>query len=297
MSRTRLFLAALLACAPAALAAQGGAAPAEPVRVVIHALDAESRRGIDGMEVRVPGLPAAATDRRGILVLAAVPAGSHAIELSHRAYGTVRADLVVSGPGTAEFELPMPRRATGLDPLTVSARRLTATELTARSSGRRQNVLTREDIEARRSSARDVGDLVRTFPSLMVTEEQYPGSGSVKEVCITDRSGSRNSPITTRPAVQDTRRANRRDASMPPERERAMQAMTMDEKCEGVAVAVDDRLVVGQAGEFLKSLSLDQVESVSYLRPAEATARFGTSGGSGVILVYTRGNGPTVRAQ
>jgi hypothetical protein len=297
MPRTRLFLAALLACSPAALAAQGSAAPAEPVRVVIHALDAESRRGIDGMEVRVPGLPAAATDRRGTLVLAALAPGSYAVELSHRAYGTVKADLVVSGPGTAEFELPMPRRAAGLDPLTVTARRLTATELTARSSGRRQNVLAREDIEMRRSSARDVGDLVRTFPSLTVTEVQYPGSSSVKEVCITDRSGARNTTITPRAAVEDTRRTNRRDASMPPERERTMQRSTMAERCEGVAVAVDDRLVVGQAGEFLKSLSLDQVESVSYLRPAEATARFGTAGGDGVILIYTRGNGPTVRAQ
>jgi hypothetical protein len=37
------------------------------------------------------------------------------------------------------------------------------------------------------------------------------------------------------------------------------------------------------------------VESVFYLRPSEASARFGGVGADGVILIYTRGNGPTVQ--
>jgi len=37
------------------------------------------------------------------------------------------------------------------------------------------------------------------------------------------------------------------------------------------------------------------VESVFYLRPSEASAHFGGVGADGVILICTRGNGPTVQ--
>jgi hypothetical protein len=36
---------------------------------------------------------------------------------------------------------------------------------------------------------------------------------------------------------------------------------------------------------------------VFYLSPAEAVSRFGYAGANGVIMIYTRGNGPTVRGQ
>jgi hypothetical protein len=116
-----------------------------------------------------------------------------------------------------------------------------------------------------------------------------------KEICVTDRSGPRNSPFVTRQAREETQQSNRRAASMTPA-PRGHDQMTGQnaEQCEGVAVAVDDRLVAGQAGEFLRTFSLEQVESVFYLRPSEATTRFGTAGANGVILIYTRGNGPTV---
>lgn len=294
--------AALLATAVlASTAAAQGAAPAAdpPVRVVIHAIDPAGRRPIEGMEIRVAGLPAATTDRRGELVLAAVAAGTHGLEFSHPTYGGGSAQLTVSGPGTAEFELPVPRREASLEPLRVTARRLMESEANDRSRGRRQYVLTRQDIEARQASARNVGDLVRAFPSLQVTEVQYPGSRTVKEVCIVDRSGPRNAPLVTRAAMDDRAQSQRRDASMDarPAARDAFHGATQSEQCEGVAVAVDDQLIAGQAGEFLRGFSLDQVESVFYLRPSEAASRFGTAGGNGVILIYTRGNGPTVRPQ
>ena len=299
MIRASLLAAALLAPA-ATLAAQGTAPPpadaAAPVRVVIHVVDPAGRRPIEGMEIRVGGQPAATSDRRGDVTLAAVPAGTHTLEFTHRTYGSGSAQLTVTGPGTAEFELPVPRREAVLDPLRVTARRMTAAELGDRSRGRRQNVLTRQDIEARQASARDVGDLVRTFPSLQVSEVQYPGSRTVKEVCIIDRSARGNAPLVTRDAMQQREEGQRRDASMDrrPVGREAFHGATMSEQCEGVAVAIDDRLMAGQAGELLRGISMDQIESITYLRPSEATARFGTAGGNGVILIYTRGNGPTV---
>jgi len=293
MRRALLLAASLLAAAPA-LAAQEPT-PAT-VRVTIHVIDPANRRGIEGMQLRV-GTMGATSDRRGDVVFGAMPAGTHTLEFTHATYGGGTAQLVVSGPGAVEFELPVPRREAILDPLQVTARRLMPGEFNDRSRGRRQNVLTRADIEARLASARDVGDLVRTFPALQVTEVQYAGgSGMAKEICITDRSGPRNSPLVTRQAREETEQSNRRAASMgsvPPAHDQ-MRGQN-DEKCEGVAVAVDDRLVAGQTGEFLRTFSLDQVESVFYLRPSEATTRFGSGGANGVILIYTRGNGPTVQ--
>jgi hypothetical protein len=130
-----------------------------------------------------------------------------------------------------------------------------------------------------------------------VTEVQYPGSRTVKEVCIIDRSSTRNAPLVERASVQQRDSANRRDASMitRPVASQRFQGATQEEQCEGVAVAVDDRLMAGQAGELLRGLSLNEIESVFYLRPSEAASRFGMQGGNGVILVYTRGNGPTVQ--
>lgn len=295
MIRASAVAALLLAATGTALAAQE--APAPPVRVVIHVIDPGNRRGIEGMEVRVAGLPAITSDRRGDVVIAAVPAGTHTLEFTHRTYGNGSATLAVSGPGTAEFELPVPRREAVLDALQVTARRMTAADRNNRSGGRRQNVLTREDIEARSASARNVGDLVRTFPALQVSEVQYPGSRTVKEVCIIDRSSTRNAPLVTRGAVERRDSANRRDASMTarPVASARFHGATQEEQCEGVAVAVDDRLMAGQAGELLRGLSLNEIESVFYLRPSEAASRFGMQGGNGVILVYTRGNGPTVQ--
>jgi hypothetical protein len=72
-------------------------------------------------------------------------------------------------------------------------------------------------------------------------------------------------------------------------------AQMLEEQCQGVAVAVDDMIMAGQAGEFIKTFPVSQIESVIYLRPGEATARFGGAGATGVVLIYTRGNGPTVQ--
>src|SRR4051794_35627997 len=177
-----------------ALAAPAGfaAAAAGAVRVTVRVIDPVGGRPIEGMQVHVAGLPAATTDRRGAVVFPAMAPGSYAVELDHRVYGTAIARLTVHGPGTAEFELAVPRRTVTLEAVHATARRVYPGEFNERSRGRRLNVITREQIEARQGSARDVGDLVATFPSLVVTEIQYPNTGMVKEVCITDHAGPRN---------------------------------------------------------------------------------------------------------
>jgi hypothetical protein len=62
-------------------------------------------------------------------------------------------------------------------------------------------------------------------------------------------------------------------------------------------VALDEVLIGGNAGEFLRNYPTADIESIIYLKPTDATGRYGLLGQNGVILIYTRGNGPTVRRE
>jgi hypothetical protein len=246
------------------------------------------------MDVHVAGLPPVTTDRRGAVVFPGMAPGSYAVELSHRTYGTATARLTVHGPGTADFELAVPRRTVMLEAVRAIARRVYPGDFNPRSRGRRLNVVTREQIEARRGAVRDVGDLVATFSMLHVRDIQYPKTGMVKEVCITDHASAGAASLVTAQQREDRLlQANRVRGVSNPALERIHAQMA--EQCDGVKVAVDDMIMAGQAGEFIKTFPVSQIESVIYLRPVEATARFGLIGGNGVILIYTRGNGPTAQ--
>jgi hypothetical protein len=71
-----------------------------------------------------------------------------------------------------------------------------------------------------------------------------------------------------------------------------------DVRCDrGVAVAVDDVMIGGNAGEFLRDFPTTGIESIIYLKPTDAAGRYGFRARNGIILIYTRGNGPTVREQ
>jgi hypothetical protein len=64
--------------------------------------------------------------------------------------------------------------------------------------------------------------------------------------------------------------------------------------CEAVQLVLDDMLV-GSGSSFASSVPLEDVESVIFLKPTEGFAQYGIIGQKGVLLVYTRGNGPTVQ--
>jgi hypothetical protein len=46
--------------------------------------------------------------------------------------------------------------------------------------------------------------------------------------------------------------------------------------------------------EFFRDFPINDAESVIYLKPSEAMGRYGSLGANGLVLIYTRGNGPTV---
>lgn len=61
-------------------------------------------------------------------------------------------------------------------------------------------------------------------------------------------------------------------------------------RCDQVLVTLDG-VPMDEAGKLLKTLPIDQIESLEFLKPIEAGLRFGTLGGNGVLLISTRGGG------
>jgi len=154
----------------------------------------------------------------------------------------------------------------------------------------------REEIERRAGSARDVGDLVRTIPALQVNEIRAMNSGGfVSEICITDRMaipGQDDDPTVARGAALAS------DPALGEPSQRASTRMINPNKsscARGVAVALDDMLIGGNAAEFLATFPTTGIESIIYVKPTEAASRYGFLARNGIILIYTRGNGPTVR--
>jgi hypothetical protein len=139
-----------------------------------------------------------------------------------------------------------------------------------------------------------VGDLVRTFPGLTVSEIHYPGSGAIKEICIVDRSAIRSGAVAAGGSLGGAASlAAQRSASGSPPRLLSDMAGNAD-LCIGAAVALDEVLIGGSPGEFLRSFPTTGIESIIYLKPSDASGRYGLAGANGVVLIYTKGNGPTV---
>jgi hypothetical protein len=286
--------------APAELLARRLDEQRQRARVVVRLVDAGTGRPIEGAKVSLAGGEERTTGRNGELTLD-VASGTYSVAFEHRIYGTGTARLAVSGRGNLQYELKLPRRTVTLEPLAVVAERVYPGYFNPRSRGRRLDILTREQIEQREAAARNVGDLVRTFPGLIVSDILYPGTSVIKEICVVDRSampaavlatssgdGALRSPGTAAGAIS-ARRGPPTPASSAPNL-----GQLQGDSCHGVAVAVDEILVGGNAGEFIRTFPTTNIESIIYLKPTDATGRYGLLGQNGVILIYTRGNGPTV---
>jgi hypothetical protein len=271
----------LALAAPAELLARRREEQRQRAHVVVRLVDAGTGRPIEGAKVSFGGTAREQTTGRNGEFTLDVPSGTYAIAFDHRVYGAGTARLAVSGHGNLQYELKLPRRTVMLEPLAVVAQRIYPGYFNPRSRGRRLDILTREQIEQRAGAARDVGDLVRTFPGLLVSEIHYPGTAVIKEICVTDRSamggggGGGGSGALSGGG-------------------RAGLQQLQGSVCHGAGVALDEVLIGGSAGEFLRTFPTTGIESIIYLKPSDAFGRYGSAGSGGMILIYTRGNGPTV---
>ncbi|MFL5385155.1 MAG: carboxypeptidase regulatory-like domain-containing protein [Longimicrobiaceae bacterium] len=283
----------LALAAPAELVARRANEVRQRAHVVVRLVDEASSRPIAGAKVSLSGASREwTTNRSGEFSLDAAP-GTYSVAFNHPVYGSGTARLTVNSRGTVQYALRLPRRTVTLEPLRVVAQRVYPGFFDPRARGRHLNIVMREEIERRAGSARDVGDLVRTIPALQVNEVRAMNSGGfVSEICITDRMAipGQNDDPTVIPSTSS-------DPSSVGE-PRAATRMTNPTKssCDrGVAVALDDMLIGGNAAEFLATFPTTGIESIIYVKPTEAASRYGFLARNGIILIYTRGNGPTVR--
>jgi hypothetical protein len=232
---------------------------AAPARVLGRVVDFETGAPIASATVRLEeaGLERL-TDEQGRFTFPEVPPGPHEITLAHLAYGEHAVSIRARGGDTLELHIRLPQTAIALEGVVATARSRRAKVARMRATPLR--LLDRDDIDELGLTARHVGDLVRTLPGLTVREGGHADSG----ICI---------EATQR--IRSSRTARR---------------------CEMVKVYVDDvPLPAEDASYYLPNLPLGDIESIEYLKPMEAGARYGTGAGQGVLLIYTRGNGLFVR--
>lgn len=240
-----------------------------PAMVLGRMIDGETGTAISGVAIQLVPVStgdddarSVVTDTDGRFVVDGVLPGRYAMTTSHVAYGT-RTDTLEAGPGEAvHVEMALDQQAIELAAIHVTAH--SRLEEARRVAGTPLRVLTRQDIARIASTAKNVGDIVRNLPGTLVTGGWY-----TKNACI---------------------QASRRNMTM---------RSSGTTGCDQVLVFVDGVRIGGDefgfVGEYLTNLDVDQIESIEFLNPSEATFRFGTEGGEGALLIYTRGNGPFAR--
>ncbi|HEX8361233.1 MAG TPA: carboxypeptidase regulatory-like domain-containing protein [Longimicrobium sp.] len=225
-------------------------------RVVLRLVDAGNSRPIAGARVRLGGdLAQVVSNRQGVATIEQVPSGSYGVQMHHEVYGSMTTRVLVRGGLPTEVEVRVPKRPIILEPIVVQARRVLPGVFNEDRRGRRLDIVTRDEID-RRPAARNVGELVSHFPNVKI---KYDEKG---EVCV--------------------------------ESMRLVGTMISPAACNSVQLFLDD-MAVGKGTEFATAIPMDNVESVIFMKPTEAFNLYGFMAQNGALLVYTRGNGPTVR--
>lgn len=244
------------------------AALASPVvaqnsRLTVRVVEEASGSPLSGMGVVLRGTQLQGiTGPDGTFTFAAVPRGTYVLELRDGSGQGHERRLAVRRPEMA-VTLTVRPGATALEPLVVTA--MTDERRTTRAMGTRRDFFDREFIEQNRAGKRHVGNLLQgRVPGLKVFEATLPGprgEAPAQRVCI--ESSRRHMNFERRP-------------------------------CWMVAVYLDG-IKIEDPGTFLLSYPLEDLESVEMLGPIQATTRYGTNAGLGVLEIYTRGNGPHAR--
>lgn len=231
---------------------------ASPARLLGRLVDFATSQPIAGATVHLEGTRLEQlTDEQGRFALPDVPPGAHELRISHPAYGTHADSVQIEAGRTAALEIRLPASAVELEGVVATA--LSRRSQAARVRSTPLRLLDRAEIERAGAGARHIGELVRGLPGATVRES---GGDAGAGLCI--------------------------------EAVRRMRSDRTARGCEMVMVYVDDVRMM-DAWENLRNLPLADIESIELLAPGEAGARYGTGAGTGVLLIYTRGNGPFAR--
>jgi hypothetical protein len=166
-----------------------------------------------------------------------------------------RTDVTLAVPSLLTLRAAQIARSRGVDVYALDPIRVEVTsQRTARrrASGASFDLVSRADIEALETSARNVGDLIRMVRSINVVEGEHG------ELCIQ----SRRMTTFTDPG---------------------------DGPCARMVPVYVDGLLIPSPETYIDILTPQDIDSIEFLSGIDATTRYGTNATWGVLLITTRG--------
>ena len=205
---------------------------------------------LDGSPIGPGGLQAL-TGPDGEFAFDGVTEGVYLVQVQHLAYGTHVHPLRLEGGGTAAVEIFISQAAIELPALLVVVDTDEVRGRAERASPSSRNILTREEIARAAVSGITLGDYLRR--SVAGISVRTPGGGDVGAYLCVEFRGARRG----------------------------------DGRCRPPEVRLDG-IVVPDPLNFFGQLSLDGLERIQLIPPADAGGQFGANAGWGVILLETR---------
>ena len=232
-----------------------GALRAQTVRAVTGlVVDAQSGTPVADVLVTIDGTNLrAVTDAAGRFTLNGVALGNRLLVVRHVAYGEHSQAVVVNATGPLDFRIRISSQAIAMSPMVVEVQ--TAEDLAQRASGTATHVIDRAAIEQFSQTGQGILLLLAAkVPSLRVVAG-----------CVEYRL-----QVYTPPGL-DTLNG---------------QTITTNFQCRDMTVYLDG-IRSHEGSEVLKSLSMNDVERIEVLSPAEAGVQY-TDSDRGVVVVETR---------
>jgi hypothetical protein len=212
---------------------------------------------IGGARVSVLGTTSATlTDLTGRFILDDLPPGRHLVTTDHLAFEERTDSVTVFSQETVDIEVRMATEALEVEGLVVTARTRFGRTSSLAGSAKRMDFITREEIEVMLPRVSGAADILRNMNT--------PGL-RIREVMVED-------PITRIRVPGYCIEVSRRSGG---------------EGCMSAAVAIND-VVVPYPDQFIRDLDPNIIDRIEILSPVDAVFQFGTRGGNGAILIYTR---------
>jgi len=194
------------------------------------------------------------TDAEGSFIMDGLPPGRHLVVTDYLGYEARTDSVTIFSQETVGIEVHMATEALEVEGLVVTARmRFGENTLNV---GKRQDVLTRDEIEPLLARVQSAGDLLRNM--------NVPGF-RVREVYIDDPVTGVRMPGL---CVEVSRRSG-------------------GEGCRPAAVFVNG-VFIAQPDQFLRSMDPNVIDRIEILSPIDAQFQFGTLAGNGAVVIYTR---------
>lgn len=218
-------------------------------------VDYVSGEPVAGASVSVLGTPSRVlTDADGSFIMDELPPGRHLVVTEYLGYESRTDSVTIFSQETVGIEVRMATEALEVEGLVVTARmRFGENTLNV---GKRQDIMTREEIEPLLARSQSAGDLLRNM--------NVPGF-RVREVYIDDPITGVRMPGL---CVEISRRYG-------------------GEGCRPAAVFLNG-VYIPQSDQFLRTLDPNVVDRIEILSPIDAQFQFGTLAGNGAVVIYTR---------